>query len=870
MYTLYSLYKKRFLHLNKKYVFTPYLFLLFCFNFISLFFVSCVSKAIEEVIPFFPDFPAGKNINISIQVPKNSISTYASEEGNANENHIDTLFIHILENNLLIEEIKLFGNSLQTVSSSNDTIVHVVRELENLSGGTLTAEVFANYTEIKPITSEIPIPDKNDDQKWVMMSGKGTLAFNGTAYHGTIHLVRNIAKLRIRITKHPACMPSNLIIDYSQIKIETLQVPDRTQLFAPPPINTPSGLTYIANYALRTGNTLRSETPLSIFDGGQIDSLYLNENYLNDTDYYDFNTTQVKITVPTQEPGLPAKTADYTYKLYSEDGFQIKRNHIYVLDIQIAGQSLEPFVSIDMLPWTDVQIIGDIHGSFLNLNQSKVYLTPVSTKTNPVSIIYHTDNTSVTLDWSKVNPVHNIDTSVRYIQGTNGLIQFSWKGGGAPDYSFKDTLNVIAGNIIKPVILEYNVPKGNFGNWVGTFHRWNQTGERIIKMRNTGEWTATVTQGADFIRLNSEDTKDTHWGSSSAALGNDIGFDAGYPVYGSATTLSGDGIIYFRVGLTSSLPHIGAPPRYGIIEIYTAEGVHKIYVRQGEEADYVIHPDNPNPANENKRRPYSVKFSPYNLTDPKRGTGGSSILSHNDVIFGGVLDNRNFTDYPTQSGYFYQWNTGAGNYRKAYHPVHPIQSINGWETVTQNFWDRILDPCPPGYRHPNDSLRSPLTSEIRQSLFATPNNDTFGSSHPTNIALDNSVWGFYADGFFDRLSVGTSPNAVDSTTVSFNPSNLSALSNTSIAYSGLLVFNPYNGASLFLPAPGLREGGNFTGALNNAGVMGAYWTSSPNGNNGWAFYLTPTSFYVYNNALQSNGASVRCVKNDFGLPGSTR
>ena len=869
MRKLYSIYESKLLYLNKRKFFIPNVFFVFSIIFSGLCMVSCVSEAIEEAIPFVPDFPIGKNVSISIQAPKNSISTYATETGDTHENHIDTLFINILENNMLVEEIKLYGNALQTVSESNDTIVHVTRELDNLSGGTLTAEVFANYTEVKPITSEIPLPDKNDDEKWVMMSGSGTLAFNGIAYHGTIVLVRNVAKLRVRISKHPACMPSNLVIDYSQIKVETLQVPDRTQLFAPPPIITPPGLAYIANYTSRSGNTLRTEKPLAIFDGGQIDSLYLYENYLDNSDYNVYNTTQVKITVPTQEPGMPVKTAEYTYQLYTEGSFQIKRNHIYVLDIQIAGQSLEPFVAIDMLSWNDVNVIGDIHGSFLNLNQSKVYLSPSATKKNPTTIIYHTDNTSVTLDWSKVNPMHRIDTSVGYIQGANGQIQFSWIGTGAPDYSFRDTLNVIAGNIIKSVVLEYNVPKGNFGNWVGTFHRWNQTGERIIKMRNTGEWTATVTQGADFIRLNSEETKDVHWGSSAAALGNTTGFDAGYPVSGNATSLTGNGIIYFRVGLTGTLEHIGAPPRYGIIEVSTVEGIQKIYVRQGEEADYVMHPDNPNPANENRRRPYSVKFSPYNLTDPQRGTGGSMISSHNDVIFGGVLDKRNFTDYPTQSGYFYQWNAGAGSYRKAFHPVHPIQSITGWETTTQDFWDRLLDPCPPGYRHPNDSLRSPLTSEIRQSLFATPHSNTFGPSHPTHTELDNAVWGFYADGFFDRLAVGASPNAIDSTTVSFNASNLAAMSNSSIAYAGLLVYNPYNGASLFLPTPGLRVGSSSGGALANAGALGAYWTSSPNGNNGWAFYLTPTSFYVYNNAHQSNGASVRCVKNDFGLPGST-
>ena len=862
---MYKIYKLSILNSDKRQRFIAGLrsFLLL---FLGLFFISCVNEILIPDVMDFQEMSTGKNVSLSIRVPKNSISTYATEEGTADENHIDTLFINILEDNILIETIKLYGAALQTSIGPNDTTVHVARELDNLSGGVLTAEVFANRTEVLPLTSEIPLPDKNDPATWFMMSGSGVLDYNGTSYHGTIHLMRHVAKLRVRISKHPAIIPADLIIHYNQIKVELQQAPDRTQLMAPPPVSAPAGLTYITDYASHTGNTLRPETPIATFTGGQIDSLYLNENYLNDSDYNDLNKTLVKITVPTQEPGKPVKTAEYTYPLYTEGGYQIKRNHVYSLDIKIAGQTLDPHISIDMHPWNDVEVTGDIYGSFLNIDRPTVYLSPVHTQANPASIDYHTDNSSVTLDWSKVNPAHNINTSVKFLQGMKGQIRFVWTRNGAPDFSFKDTLNVIAGNIVKSVIIEYNVPEGHFGNWVGAFYRWNQTGERIIKIRNTGVWTATVTQGAGFIRLNSETTRDAHWGTSSTALGNDDGFDAAYPVSGAFTSFSGYGIIYFRIGLTGALAHIGAQPRYGVIEVTTGEGVKKIYVRQGEEADYVMHPDDSNPANVHNLRPYAVKFSPYNLADPYRGTGGGAVASHNDILLSNIFDSRRFTDYPTQAGYFYQWNLGAGNVWRAFNPVNTIQAITGWETGSKGSWDRTLEPCPPGYRHPNDSLQSPLTSEIRQSLYATPNSDTYGPSHPSGIKLENSVWGYYADGFFDRLPVVTSPNAVDSTTVSFNPSNLSAPGNTGVAYSGLLIYNPVTAASLFLPASGLRESGD--GALTNSGAMAAYWTNSQNGNNGQTFFMSPSSTYIFNNTHQSSGASIRCVKYDFGLPGS--
>jgi hypothetical protein len=514
-----------------------------------------------------------------------------------------------------------------------------------------------------------------------------------------------------------------------------------------------------------------------------------------------------------------------------------------------------------------VGVSGDVNGAFLNLNRSTVNLTPASTYASPGTVNYLTDQTSVALDWSHIDPAHNIDTSVLYIQGRDGQVQIKWNGNGAPDQSFKDTLYVNAGNIVKSVILEYNVPAGNFGNWVGTFHRWNQTGERIIKMHNTGNWTATVTQGVSFIRLNGSNTDDPNWGASSAALGNDAGFDGSYPVSGTATTLSGSGVIYFRVGMTSALAYKGAQPRYGLIEVTTGEGVKKIYVRQGDEADYVMRKEDPNPANGNNQRQYTVKFSPFNLADPLRGTGGNHVSLHNDYVPGDAFDSRQFTDYPTQAGYFFQWNLGAGSLMKAYNPVNTITQVSGWEAATKNAWDRTLEPCPEGYRHPNDSLRSALTSEFRQSLYATPDNDAYGTTPPAGTDVSNSVWGYYADGFFDRLAIGTSPNGIDSTTVGFTSSNLAAQGNTGVAYAGKLIYNPATNASLFLPASGVREGSG-NGALTGAGAMATYWTSSPNGTNGWAFCFTSASFYGYNNAHQGNGLSVRCVKIDFGLPGS--
>ena len=429
---------------------------------ISLLFVSCINDIIveENDANHFPE--KGTRVNLLINVPKDNLSTYSTESGTVDENHIDTIFINIFENGVFRESKKIYGADIKTVTNSEDSTSNVSFEVSNLTGGIITAEVFANRIEITPITGEIPLPDKNNPQTSFMMSGSGALTFNGTSYDGTIHIVRNIAKLRVRISKNAVCIPSDLIINYSDIIIEAQQVADRVQLMAPLPVVSPPGLTYI-NYAPRTGLALRPVTSFDAFSGGQIDSLYINENYLDDSEYTATNKTRIKITISTQTPGMPAKTAEYTYLLFSEGSYRLKRNYIYTLDIKVAGQSLEPQVTLDMLPWDDINISGDILGTTLSVDKSVVILNNRNTKNNAEVINYITDNTSITLDWSKVRPEHNIDTSVNYIQGRNGNIGIFWNDTGAPDIDFTDTLYVRAGNIIKAIFIDYNAREGSFG-----------------------------------------------------------------------------------------------------------------------------------------------------------------------------------------------------------------------------------------------------------------------------------------------------------------------------------------------------------------------------------------------------------------------
>jgi hypothetical protein len=195
----------------------------------------------------------------------------------ANENHIDTLFIDLFENGTLKDSRKFFDSDLKIEDYSNDSIINIAFETGNLSNGTVIAEVYANRKEIVPITSEIVFPDRLVPSTCFLMSGTGGLTYNNGTYSGTIHITRNVAKLRTLVIKNTVCIPSNLIIDYQNIKIEAQQVSDRTQLLAPPPISTPSGLNYI-NYAPRTGLTLRPQSSSDVNGDIYGSTLVLNKS----------------------------------------------------------------------------------------------------------------------------------------------------------------------------------------------------------------------------------------------------------------------------------------------------------------------------------------------------------------------------------------------------------------------------------------------------------------------------------------------------------------------------------------------------------------------------------------------------------------
>jgi len=415
--------------------------------------------------------------------------------------------------------------------------------------------------------------------------------------------------------------------------------------------------------------------------------------------------------------------------------------------------------------------------------------------------------------------------------------------------------------------------------YVGAFWKHNQTGERLIRIpRPTGStaadgaWTAAVISGSDWITLDTEMTSDPNVGWLTGAIeanvdnGNDTGFDAKHAIVNGSSRVTGTmdataSQMYFRIGLKSTLASDETAPRYGIVLLtYNNNNLsQRIFIRQGESADYLMtNNDAVNSGGLSGNRTQCRQFKPYNLT--AKDDQMNSALDVN----GGI-----WAAYPSQAGAYFQW-ANTTNPRFAWDPFS--LNVSGWDGsptsyYSGTYWDALIanqttnpETCPSGYRRPTDGITTGddtgpdmTSSEIRQSLYLNP--QTFVTS-----SLTNSVWGYYADGFFDRRQITGGPAG---STIPGTNSSVST-GNNQIAHIGRLFYNPtttsdhYN-ASLFFPATGYRY--HNTGALYYAGTLGYYWSSSSSATNPWLLYVS--SIYAFQTSyFRSGGVCVRCVKDE--------
>lgn len=474
--------------------------------------------------------------------------------------------------------------------------------------------------------------------------------------------------------------------------------------------------------------------------------------------------------------------------------------------------------------------------------------------------------------------------------------------------------------------------------YAGAFWRHNQTGERVIKMILSGAsssdltWDATVAIGADWAGLEVGGSSDGSIYTDTPTLGDAPGFDTTYKVNNPQTSVQGTGDeLIFRIGLTNAIGK--EEHRYGLVLVNTYykkehRNSYRIFLRQGDAPDYIYKPADGG-YNWNGSRPKTIKFSPYNLTDPQLGRGTqakdyiNNLFEHNqmplDYREGNKVCNTNkFTRFPSQAGYLFPWNVDsskdvytselkenfptikkAHEYMRAVHPTNNttlnylsyIDTQHGgnpyqWEEAPL-YYDKVSDPCPYGYRYPSmgEINRGTSTntnieySEITQSLLFDPTAPN--KSGADAIMAKYTLWGYYADGFFDRLPIkdisgsgsNTSSQAVIPTMNGFvqkcivvKGGDVINASGNDIGYSGLLIFSPYNLASIFFPGTG--------SLLPSSGLIlpneFAIWTSERISTNTNSRNNNPMDLYGnkrYFGFLAGQGTAaycktVRCVKDE--------
>ena len=405
-------------------------------------------------------------------------------------------------------------------------------------------------------------------------------------------------------------------------------------------------------------------------------------------------------------------------------------------------------------------------------------------------------------------------------------------------------------------------PTGGAGTaYVGAFWKANQRGERLIaiKAATSGPWSVSVSDKGGFanddILFSTASSDDPYIYTNNAADMNT--YDAAYQVVNGSTTgitgqyVTAGGYIFFRIGLaTTHNVTIGEPARYGKITLNYNSTNYVIYLRQGEDPDYLMRTNDAigSWGTSTGARPNAAKWSPYNLT--AEGYNNGSTAQSIEVGYRG----GKFADYPTQAGAFFQW-ANANKPTYAWNPTIPSseESVPGWQNnYPTTYWNSLSgthEVCPSGYRRFTDGSTSGMvqtpsaSTEYVQSLYLNP------QSGKTN-SVTNSVWGYYADGYFDRRPIISS---VTGTTMS------AVGSGSTVAYIGRMFYNSSTGANIFFPAAGYRA--DFSGGLYSAGECGMNWSAtSMDTIEIWYLFFSKTEARRLSHT-RKNGYPVRCVLN---------
>jgi hypothetical protein len=417
-------------------------------------------------------------------------------------------------------------------------------------------------------------------------------------------------------------------------------------------------------------------------------------------------------------------------------------------------------------------------------------------------------------------------------------------------------------------------PSSSVTDYVGAFWRADQTGERIVSIKPGRKWSAWVLDShpggtGDWVVMDANPSTDAGVGTTLPIMsGNDTGFDSRHNVSGGDIWAEGTTDDYeggcLRLGARNQFaPSTGAAARYAAVLIVdnssTAPVTSRLlFLRQGHAPDYVMGQGDDNNGDpitpvDGKKRPMARRVSPYNLT----ANAFKTDVATEYVSIGRPTESDysgGFTDYPSQAGALFKW-----FYTYNVRAINPTHHSAGYDSQTPDAWhhnDFHYETCPPGYHRPSDGRIDLIESgpgllsrsEMFQSLMSSAEDGPANNTGNT----DNSVWGMYADGFFDRRAIS------DGVTVG---------TRSSIACQGRLFYNPATLGSVFLPASGSLAQ---TSAPLKIGEESMYWTTTTSDTPNWG--MTAMSLHISGNdanrhidSNKSDAYPVRCVVNEGPL-----
>ena len=368
---------------------------LFAFFFIAYLLSSCVEDIenydLGNVDNMIPD---GKELmELRLVIPGDKQSVVRSiENGTAGENSIEQLYMDVMDGggNPIEYRPRSTGDGTLKLTHYADSfyVVSTLFDIGTLKEG-YTFRVRANADEPHGIIGQ-PVPP-------FYMSGTGMI-YGGRHFRASAHLLRGVAKLRTTVRKTSSTVPQELTI--GDVKVQVLHVADRIRKYAPFPShaneaitnNKENGLEYPLHYSDYPEVSL---TDIALQEQGELDgeavtfySHYVYENYLEQESDYDIDTnvTSLKVVIPVTD-GVTSRVIERTIPVKAENSYRIKRNHIYSVDVQVLSIN-EVKVFTDMLDWEDVGVIGDIVGTYFDIDRSASKgITLIKDIADPVKLV---------------------------------------------------------------------------------------------------------------------------------------------------------------------------------------------------------------------------------------------------------------------------------------------------------------------------------------------------------------------------------------------------------------------------------------------------------------------------------------------------